>query len=59
MNDIIGADIKCPKCKISYLTPQIINGKVILFCCKLYFVMVNLQDAQCIQELLIKHIMRF
>lgn len=31
-NDITGGNIRCPKCKITHLTPEIVNGRLYLYC---------------------------
>lgn len=33
MNDITGADVRCPKCNITYLTPAFVNRKLFMYCC--------------------------
>lgn len=32
-NDITGSDTRCPKCKIGYTQPEILNGKIFFICC--------------------------
>lgn len=32
-NDITGSDVRCPKCKIGRLQPELLHGKLFFICC--------------------------
>lgn len=32
-NDITGSDVRCPKCKLGRLQPELLNGKLLFICC--------------------------